>query len=446
MSNLTLSFFGASKATLDGQPLTNFRSAKVQGLLIYLTLMPHQTHLREALATLFWPDEPDTVALKNLRQSLYLLRRVLGDAESQREPYLRITRSTVQFNTASNYVLDVTAFLSHLETDQLEQAVALYQGDLLPTFSCDSLPFDEWLRSERENLHRLALAALFELTTLSLTRGDYQKAQRLARHQLTLEPWREEAHQQLMQAFALFGDRSAALTQYETCRAVLKEELGLEPAVKTKTLAARIRDQQLEQQAQPQADGPRRLTTPFVGRHREYESLVKAYRRVSDNTLQVVSIVGNSGMGKTRLAQQFLAWAATQGADVLYGRSFESKTGLSYQPLIHLLRQRIERENAPEDLLSDLWLSQLTRLLPELRDRYPDLPEPTQEEATAKQHLFEAITRLGQGLAERAPLVLFIDDWHWADTASLDVLQYTTQRWLEESVPILVLLTLRQEA
>lgn len=446
MEQLTLLFFGTFQAMLGNKPLTNFRSAKVQGLLIYLILTQHRAQGRDVLAALFWPDDPETVAKHNLRQSLYRLRQLLGDTTSQKEPYLLVTRSTVQFNATSEYAVGVTTFHSHLETNQLVSAIALYQGDLLPGFSCDSLPFDEWLRSERENLHRLALDALFELTAHSLTRGDYQKAQRLARQQLTLEPWREEAHQQLMQALALFGDRSAALAQYETCRLVLKEELGLEPAAQTKTLAARIRDQQLEQQAQRQSNSPRRLTTPFVGRHREYEMLVKAYRQASSNTLQVVTLVGNAGIGKTRLAQQFLAWAATQGADVLYGHSFETSAGLSYQPLIHLLRQRIERENAPEDLLSDLWLSQLTRLLPELRDRYPDLPEPTQEETIARQHLFEAIARLGQALAERQPLVLFIDDWHWADTASLDVLHYATQRWTEEKAPILILLTLRQEA
>ena len=227
------------------------------------------------------------------------------------------------------------------------------------------------------------------------------------------------------------------------------QELGIEPAAETKTLFARIRDQQLEQQAHHKSDGSheqRRLITPFVGRHREYELLVNAYRQASRNTLQVVVLVGKAGIGKTRLAQQFLAWAATQGADVLAGRCFETSGGLSYQPLTHLLRQRIERENAPEDLLSDLWLSQLTRLLPELHERYPDLPQPTQEENTARQHLFEAITRLGQALAARQPLVLFIDDWHWVDTASLDVLNYAMQQWTGATAQILVLLTLRQEA
>lgn len=448
MKQLKLSFLGAFEALLGDKPLSNFRSVKVQGLLIYLAIAQQQVHGRDVLAALFWPDEPENVANHNLRQSLYRLRQLLGDITFHEEPYLLVTRSSVQFNSASPYVLDVRVFLSHFVNDQLEQAAALYQGDLLPGFSCDSLPFDDWLRSERERLHRLALDAIFELTSHSLARADYQKAQSLARRQLALEPWREEAHQQLMQALALFGDRSGALAQYETCRLVLKADLDIEPSAKTKTLAVHIRDQQLDLQAQRPSDRSHeqlRLTTPFVGRHRENEKLVKVYRQATSKTLQVVSLVGNSGIGKTRLAQRFLTWAATEGADVLYGRSFETSAGLSYQPLTHLLRQRIERENAPEDLLSDLWLSQLSRLVPELRERYPDLPEPTQEEATARQHLFEAITRVIQALAARQPVVLFIDDWHWADTASLDVLNYAMQQWAEAKVPILVLLTLRQE-
>ena len=446
MGPLQFSFFGGFQTTINHKPLTHFRSIKIQGLLIYLVLTPQQAHTREHLATLFWPNEPEAVAKKNLRQSLYRLRHLLGDTNAQEEQFFLTTRITIQFNPASNYRLDTADFLGALQEGNLETAASLYKGDLLPGFACDSIPFDDWLRSERERLHRLALDVLFECTSLSLTQGDYQNAQRLARQQLNLEPWREEAHQQLMQALALLGDRSGALAQYDTCSRVLKDELGIEPSAETQLLAARIRDQQLECQVQRQGNGPRHLTIPFVGRHHEYETLVKAYQQAADHALQVVSLLGNAGMGKTRLAQQFLAWAATQGADVLVGRSYETSAGLSYQPLTHLLRQRLERENAPEDLLSDLWLAQLARLLPELRERYPDLPPPTKEENTARQHLFEAIARLGQALAARRPLVLFIDDWHWADSASLDMLHYAIQRWAEEKVPILLLLTLRQEA
>src|SRR5204863_7298880 len=97
-------------------------------------------------------------------------------------------------------------------------------------------------------------------------------------------------------------------------------------------------------------------------------------------------------------------------------------------------------------LLSDSWLAELSRLLPELRDRYPDLPPPTADETTARVRLFEAVARLGQALAERAPVILFVDDVHCADAASLDMLHYVGRRCQESGAHILLLLTLRTEA
>src|SRR5262249_16244284 len=147
------------------------------------------------------------------------------------------------------------------------------------------------------------------------------------------------------------------------------------------------------------------------------------YRAACHTQAQVVALIGEAGIGKTRLATEFLRWTAAQGADRLQGRAFETGGWLPYQPLVDALRRRLEQEHAPDDLLSDVWLVELSRLLPELRDRYPDLPLPTSDlgEAEARTQLFEAITRLFQALAELAPLVLFLDDLQWADAASLDV-------------------------
>jgi DNA-binding SARP family transcriptional activator/tetratricopeptide (TPR) repeat protein len=449
MTHLSLTFLGSFQAVLGGQVLTAFRSAKVQGLLLYLALRQQQPQARDVLAALFWPNEPEAVAKKNLRQSLYQLRQVLGEGDAGEQPYLLVTRTTAQFNGASEHTLDVAAFLAALEADDLEQAVTVYEGELVPGFTCDSLPFEAWLREERGRLQRLALEGMATLAERGLARADYRRAEEMAQRQLALEPWREEAYRQLMQALALRGERSAALAQYKACRAVLADELGAAPAAETEALAARIRAQgapRTERLAPGGSSVRRRLTTPFAGRKREHGALVRAYQQTHSRGAQVVALVGEAGIGKTRLIEHFLAWATSQGADVLRGRAFEASGRLSYHPLTQALRRRLERENAPEDLLSDLWLTQLTRLLPELRDRYPDLPDPTQEASTARQHLFEAIARLGQALAARAPLVLFLDDWHWADAASMDVLQYALLRWSEEGAPILVLLTLRQES
>src|SRR5438876_973929 len=118
---------------------------------------------------------------------------------------------------------------------------------------------------------------------------------------------------------------------------------------------------------------------------------------------------------------------------------------LPYQPLVEALRERLEEENAPEDLLDDLWLSELSRLLPELRVRYPDLPAPIEDELTARLRLFEAMARLVDALGQRGRLVLLLDDLHWIDGASLDLVRYLGRHWIRHGSRVLLLGTIRSE-
>jgi predicted ATPase len=112
---------------------------------------------------------------------------------------------------------------------------------------------------------------------------------------------------------------------------------------------------------------------------------------------------------------------------------------------VEALRARLEAENAPDDLLGDLWLGELARLVPELRERYPDLPTPADDPTLGRGRLFEAVARLGQALAGRKPLVLCLDDVQWTDVATRDLVRYTVRRWAESGTPVLVILTARVE-
>ena len=240
MARLELSFLGTFQVKVDDRPITRFRSNNNRGLLVYLALNGERPIAREVLAALFWPDESSNNANNNLRQAIYQLRQLLGDTAEGDAPYLMATRQSVQFNCASDHTLDVSRFLQAIEAHDLDAAVAHYGGELLPGFTCDSLEFEVWLRQERERLHHLALEAMFEAAQDHLAAGRLERTQAHARRQLALEPWREPAHRQLMQAHALAGDRAAALAQYEACRALLRDELGVEPAAETAALREAI--------------------------------------------------------------------------------------------------------------------------------------------------------------------------------------------------------------
>lgn len=307
MARLVLSFLDTFQVVLDRQPTTNFRSVNNQALLVYLALQPEKPFPREVLTALFWPDTPDKNARNNLRQSLFQLRKLLGDVTEPEYPYLLVTRQTVQFNPECDFSLDVHQFLQAIEENDLETAVSHYAGDLLPGFTCDSLEFEEWLRQERETLHVLALETMLEAARDCLRDGRYDKALVIARQQLGLEPWREQAHRQVMQAFALSGDRGNALAQYEACRKVLAEELGVEPAEETVKLYDDIKAGRYGALAATETVPPPIKTrhnlpadiTPLIGR--EVERTRNSQLFIEENQ-RFVTIIGPGGMGKTRLS------------------------------------------------------------------------------------------------------------------------------------------------
>jgi DNA-binding SARP family transcriptional activator len=198
------------------------------------------------LAGLLWPHWPQRSALGNLRYALSNLRGAIGDRDAC-PPFLLITRETIQFNPAADYELDAAVLAGVVDAHrpalpELKRAVTLCRGSFLEGFSVgDSPAFDEWALLKREQFNRHLLEALRRLADHYEGKGEYEQAQVFAWRQVELEPWQEEGHQQLMRVLALSGRRSAALAQYRTCRRMLAQELGVEPARETTALYESIR-------------------------------------------------------------------------------------------------------------------------------------------------------------------------------------------------------------
>jgi predicted ATPase/DNA-binding SARP family transcriptional activator len=346
MAQLTLSFLGTFQVYLGDEPITKFRSANVQGLLVYLALQPGRAVFRDVLATLFWPDEPDSTARTNFRQTLYQLRKLLEKGEHKERPFLIITRQFVQFNLESQHQCDVTLFLQALKVGDLATAVGqpdgFYRGELLPGFTCNSLEFEDWLRRERERLHGLALDALQQRSEWLLSSGSYTEAKAIAQRQLVLEPWRELAHRQLMQAQALAGDRQAALAQFEACKDILWEELAVEPELETISLAAQIAagdEIQLRLRPIHNLIAP---VTPYFGRE---DDLAAVRGRITDRAYRLVTLVGEGGIGKSRLALEVAWQLRDQFADGVW---FVPLAGLEEKPPRGSTNQQLAQENLPK--------------------------------------------------------------------------------------------------
>jgi predicted ATPase/DNA-binding SARP family transcriptional activator/tetratricopeptide (TPR) repeat protein len=318
MTQLDIHLLGTLRISLDGNPLTGFATDKARALLAYLALEHTHPQRRDALATLLWPDQPDNKARQNLRQTLLYVRHALNEDDQCAVPFLLIDRETVQLNPASDYRVDVAEFQAlhtacqghrHHYVERClpcmqhqTRMVELYHGEFLEHFFlADSTLFEEWATLKREWLHREAIEALFTLTDYHTRRGDLARARQYAWRQVELEPWREEAHCQLMRLLALEGERSAALAQYETCRRILQQELGVEPMAETTALFEAIKREEV--QIEPPDNGLPPASTRFVGRESEIAELAEW---LAAPDCRLITLAGSGGVGKSRLALRVL--------------------------------------------------------------------------------------------------------------------------------------------
>jgi DNA-binding SARP family transcriptional activator/predicted ATPase len=320
---LRLTLLGELQITRGGKPVTGFVSGKAQALLCYLAVA-NRIHQRSALAGLLWGELPEDKAAAGLRVALSNLRKLVGS-------HLTITRQAAALNREQPYWLDVEAFRTGLaggEIAGLAAAVGLYQGDLLEGFYVHGAPvFEEWLAAQRGRLRTQATQALHTLVAHHTSRGKFQAAIDDASRLLALEPWREEAHRQMMLLLARTGQRSAALAQYETCRRILAETVEVEPSLETKRLYERIK----ASRAIPAHNLPP-PPTPFIGRE---EELAGIRRYLANPDCRLLTVVGLGGIGKSRLAREAAAAVATEAARFfLHGVWFIPLAGVASADLL----------------------------------------------------------------------------------------------------------------
>ncbi len=320
MGQLTISLLGPFSATFGGLPLGKFRSNKVQALFAFLIVERAGLHQREALMDLLWPGLPQKSAQANLRQTLYLLRKMIPEIEHQNVPsgvpFLVSDRQGVMVHPDGLIELDVTRFNALAAASELaawKEASALYRGDFLSDFYLpDSAPFEDWAAARRQAYRRRFLETLTLLTDQFLQEKAWEEAEKLARRQLTADDLRESAHRQLMKALSGRGRRRAALSHYESLCRLLQQEMAIDPSEATQALAEAIRTGESMSGGPGSEDGidlkspsgtPKHVLPPqptrFFGREPELRSLESI---MIDPDNRLVTILGLGGIGKTRLA------------------------------------------------------------------------------------------------------------------------------------------------
>jgi DNA-binding SARP family transcriptional activator len=418
MTSLEIRLLGEFQIVRAGESVAEL-PARIQAVLANVLLHRNAPRSRQQLAYTFWPESTDKQARANLRRLLLLLRRALP----QTDDLLEITPKTVAWQPRIPVILNLATFEEGLSTAPpdgpqrraaLDSALDAYTGDLLP--DC----YDEWILPERERLRNAFAQALAELTLLAETERDYPVAIAYVRRLLRHDPLHEVSYRRLMRLLALTGDRAGALQTYHTCATLLRREVGVDPSPETQESYARLLHQQSSSDtALPPAQ--RESSEQLVGRNAEWQALQQAWRRSSRGAPHWVLITGEAGMGKSRLAEEMSAWAERQAIATAYARSYASTGGVSYSPLIDLLRNDSLRTGWEK--LDDPWLVELSRLLPEIQTQRPDLPPPAPlTEEWQRHRLFEA---LGHAfLAESSPLLLVLDDLQWCDRESLEFLAF----------------------
>ena len=441
-----INLLGPPRVRRDGEPV-RFDTRKAVALLAHLALV-ESPRSRDSLCELLWPGHDPDRARGALRRTLSTLRAAIG------KEWVETAGDAIALRKGAELELDVARFrarAAQASAESLSEAVELFAGDFLEGFALrDSPEFDHWQMREADVLRRELGSALRRLVELQMERGAHEPALRFAERWVEIEPLHEPAHRELIRLYALTGDRGAALQQYRQCVRALSQELGVAPLEETTGLFEQVSEGGLAPSpaAAPSAEraatgAPRELA--LVGRDSELDALLAAHRAAAEGGVLAV-VEGEAGIGKTRLCLELVTRVRAKGSLVMAAQCHEDEAGLPYAPIVELLSDAVRTAEDWVGAVSPQRLADASRLHPELAALRPDLPKPHSLSGPGVQiRLLEAVAAvLDAAGSGPAPGVLFLDDVHAADEATVDFLAYLGRR-LDPRL-MLLLLSWRSEA
>jgi len=498
---MTLKIYLLGQFNLQADELSiGLPSRPAQSLLAYLAMNAGVAHRREMLASLLWPDSTESNARSYLRQAIWRIRKSLEDNSIQWEDYLQISDISVSFNAQSDHWMDVELLLKPAHTwstEEIEESVRLYRGDLLPGF------YEEWILSERDRLQ----AAYHQKMHLFLTRlhesERWRDVLKWGEQWIRLGHSPEEAFRALMTAHAQLGDHGMVSATYQRCIDALDRELSLDPSPETRKLYERIIRGEVEDPGppptivtEPSGKQPSFLDdqepekyekTVFVARERELLQLEEFLKLALSGKGRVVFLTGEAGSGKTTLIRDLTRRALEIHPDLIIASgNCNAHTGvgdpyLPFREILGLLTGDVEALWAggtiPKELARRLWNTlpltaqalveygsdligtfipgtalvnrvmtyapQETNWLTQLKELAGRKDLPLVVRGTRQIDLFEQYSRVLRVLSLETPLVLVLDSMQWADTGSVGLLFHLGRQLAGSS--ILIVGAYRQE-
>jgi DNA-binding SARP family transcriptional activator/tetratricopeptide (TPR) repeat protein len=437
---LEFSLLGPLEVTGEGGPV-DLGAPKHRALLTLLLLEPGRVVSVDRLIDLLWHGEPPAAATATLQAYVSNLRRALEPDRKAGAP------ATLLVTRPPGYVLDITpeqvdvvrfernlaAAVEAFEVRRLDvaavavaDALSLWRGQPLA-----DVAYEPWAQAEVERLRELHVAALETQLAVDLDRGRHAsvavEAERLAKEHPVRERFRE------FQMLALYrsGRQADALRVFQDARETLVEQLGIEPGPQLRSLEERIlaQDPTLDWHGPPAgASTPEAPATPtgtqFVGRTHERLRLNARLAEACGGRSRLVLISGEPGIGKTRLCEELGRSAYSHGAHVVWARGWEGDGAPAFWPWVQVLRSLAE-DTPPGELAGAVGrsASDLARVVADYAP-YADGSDEVPDAETARFRFFEGVTLLLARLAARRPIVVILDDLHWADQSSLRLLEF----------------------
>src|SRR5829696_5042611 len=419
--------------------------SKQRALLALLLLHANETLSTDRLIDELWGERPPANAAKTVQMQISRLRKALAGEAGDGSAGVVVTRERGYQLILDPDRLDSQRFerlvaegRSELAAGRpesavtaLERALSLWRGAPLA-----ELAYEPFAQREIARLDDLRVAALEALIEAKLALGAHAEVVGRLEALIGEHPYRERLRAQLMLALYRCDRQADALQAYQDARRKLVEELGIEPGERLRELERAIlaQDPALQLAAaeepavgEPAVEAPR---SAFVGRERELAELLGGLDDAFAGRGRLFLLVGEPGIGKSRLAEELIVQARVRGALVLVGRCWEAGGAPAYWPWVQSLRSYV-RNCEPETLREQLGDGgvDLAQIVPELRELFPDLPEPARlEPEAARFRLFDVTADFLRSASTSRPLLLVLDDPHAADASSLLLLRFLARQ------------------